>query len=344
MGKVTSLYGKTTGKIGSIVFSTSGGETIAREYNPHVANPNTQAQVNQRARMKLMSQLSAALAPVVAMTKEGLVSKRNKFVKRNFVNSYASDGVAQISYENVQITEGSAGLPQLIGGVGSETTAGSTISYPIFGLSANPSPSINRVVYACFRKTDEGSLEFLASKVISVRQANPQEPIWYGAEFQEISFGGSETATFDVICYAYGMSDTSESATASYGNLRVSNASDIARLVANRTISYEDYQFTMTRGATLARGSSSVSPTQDGYARVFVTALGNGGSVSGGGSFEIGSQVTVVATPASGYEFVRWIYNGTELTASTSASYTFTLNEQTDLVAIFENNQGGGGL
>ena len=31
MGKVTSLYGKTTGKIGSIVFSTSGGETIARE-------------------------------------------------------------------------------------------------------------------------------------------------------------------------------------------------------------------------------------------------------------------------------------------------------------------------
>ena len=76
MGKVTSLYGKTMGKSGSVVFSTSGGFTIAREYNPHVANPISPSQVNQRARMKLMSQLSAALSPVIAMTKEGLVSKR----------------------------------------------------------------------------------------------------------------------------------------------------------------------------------------------------------------------------------------------------------------------------
>lgn len=342
MGKVTSLYGKTTGKIGSIVFATSGGETIAREYNPHVSNPNTQAQVNQRARMKLMSQLSAALAPVVAMTKEGLVSKRNKFVKRNFSNSYASDGVAQISYENVQITEGSAGIPQLIGSVTSESSGGTTTYYPSFALSANPSPTINRVVYACFKKTDEGALEFLASKVISVRQASAQQPVFFAADFPEISFGSSETATFDVICYAYGMSDTSESANATYGNLRVQNATDIARLVANRTISYEDYQFTMTRGATLARGSSSVVPTQEGYARVFVTALGTGGSVSGGGSFEIGTQVTVRATAAEGYVFERWIYNGTNTTASTNAQYTFTLNEQTDLVAVFAADGGGG--
>lgn len=339
MGKVTSLYGKTTGKIGSIVFSTSGGETIAREYNPHVANPNTQAQVNQRARMKLMSQLSAALAPVVAMTKDGLVSKRNKFVKRNFANSYASDGVAQITYENVQITEGSAGLPQLIASIGSETTAGVTTTFPIFGLSANPSATINRVVYACFKKTDEGALEYLASKIVSVRQPNPQQPVFFPAEFQEIDFGTAETAPFDVICYAYGMSDTSESANASYGNLRVQNASDIARLVANRTISFEDYQFTMTRGATLLRGQSAITQTEAGYARVFVTALGQGGTVSGGGTFEIGSQVTVVATPASGWTFRNWLYNGTELVASTSASYTFTLNEQTDLIAVFD---GGG--
>ena len=97
MGKVTSLYGKTMGKIGSIVFSTSGGYTIAREYNPHVSNPNTTAQVNQRARMKLMSQLSAALSPVIAMTKEGLVSKRNKFTKKNFDACYVSNGYAQIT-------------------------------------------------------------------------------------------------------------------------------------------------------------------------------------------------------------------------------------------------------
>ena len=113
MGKVTSLYGKTSGKIGSIVFSTPGGETIAREYNPHVANPNTPAQVNQRARMKLMSQLSAALAPVVVMQKEGLVSKRNKFASKNFDSCYVLNGEAQITYENVQLTEGNTSLPPI---------------------------------------------------------------------------------------------------------------------------------------------------------------------------------------------------------------------------------------
>lgn len=339
MAKQTSLFGKVSGKIGSVVFSTSGGETISREYNPHVANPNTMAQVNQRARMKLMSQLSAALSPVVAMTKDGLVSKRNKFVKRNFGNSYASEGVAQITYENVQITEGSTGLPQLVGSVSTEVTAGVTISYPTFALSANPSSTINRVVYACFKKTDEGALEFLASKVINVRQANTQLNYYFIANFNEIDFGGAETAPFDVVCYAYGMSDTSESANASYGNLRVQNATDIARLVANRSISFQDYQFTMTRGATLVRGQATVTPTQSGYARVFVTALGTLGNVTGGGTFEIGTEVTVVATPNSGNTFRHWLYNGTELVASTSASYTFTLNEQTDLIAVFD---GGG--
>ena len=336
MGKVTSLYGKTMGKIGSIVFSTSGGQTIAREYNPHVANPNTMAQVNQRARMKLMSQLSAALSPVIAMTKEGLVSKRNKFVKKNFGNSYVSMGSAQISYENVQITEGSTGLPQLMGGIVSETAQGVTTSYPSFGLSTNPSAIISRVVYALFKKTDEGSLEFLTSKIISTRGGSAKEPIWFAAEFPEISFGSSSTAPFDVVVFAYGMSDTSESASARYGNLNVKSASDIATLVANRTISFEDYQFTQTRGGTLARGSSTMSATQAGYARVFVTALGEGGTVSGGGTFELGTEVTVTATPATQYAFRAWVKNGTSQVVSTSASYTFTLNDQTDLIAQFD--------
>ena len=157
MGKVTSLYGKTTGKIGSIVFATSGGQTIAREYNPHVANPNTQAQVDQRARMKLMSQLSAALSPVIVMQKEGLVSKRNKFVSKNFEACYALNGEAQITYENVQITEGNTPLPAL-NAVGN--TEGGYYGLSVY-VTTEPSISINRVVYCLFAKTAEGKLEFI---------------------------------------------------------------------------------------------------------------------------------------------------------------------------------------
>lgn len=335
MGKVTSLYGKTTGKIGSIVFSTSGGETIAREYNPHVANPNTMAQINQRARMKLMSQLSAALAPVVAMRKEGLVSARNKFVKRNFDASYASEGTAQISYENVQLTSGNAGLPQVKWVVSPNDDVTQMFAY----FSDEPSANISRVVWCLFRKTDEGKLEFVTSIISSTRSGSVAGR-YFQVSFQGISkVTGEQKLAAEYVIYAYGMSDTSESATARYGSLNVQNATDIARLVATRSISFEDFQFTQTRGATCPNGAAESQEVPAGSARVFVTALGIGGSVSGGGVFEIGEQVTVVATPASGYVFERWVYNGTDLTASTSATYTFTLNEQTDLVAVFN---GGG--
>lgn len=332
MGKVTSLYGKTMGKIGSIVFSTSGGQTIAREYNPHVANPNTMAQVNQRARMKLMSQLSASLAPVIAMRKEGLTSARNKFVQKNFGASYASEGVAQVSYENVQITSGNAGLPQVKWSA--QLVSGSPILSACF--ADEPSTNIARVVYCLFRKTDEGKLEFVSSQIISQRTSS-FEGLYFVADFRNVIWN-TETSKLgaNYVVYAYGMSDTSERATAQYGNLNVQNATDIARLVATRTISFSDYQFTQTRGTSANSGESQSQDVPVGSARVFVTALGEGGTVSGGGVFEIGTQVTVTATPAAQYAFRAWVKNGTSQVVSTSASYTFTLNEQTDLIAQFD--------
>ena len=329
MGKVTSLYGKTTGKIGSIVFSTSGGETIAREYNPHVANPNTQAQVNQRARMKLMSQLSAALSPVIAMQKEGLVSKRNKFVSKNFDACYALNGEAQITYENVQITEGNTALPALIAEGGVE---GGNMAIGV-GISSNPSAQINRVVYCLFRKTAEGKLEYVSSAINETRNGS--------TSYFEQAFSLLPVAEY--VIFAYGMSDTSERASAEYGNLNVLTASDLARLVATRTISYQDYQFTQTRAITIASDGSAVQPETPGNLRCYVTALGQGGSVTGGGSYAPGTSVTVRATAASGYVFRNWIKNGTSQVVSTANPYTFTINEQTDLVATFDV-EGGGGL
>lgn len=320
----TALFGKINGKIGSVVFSTSGGSIIAREYNPKVANPNTMAQINQRARMKLMSQLSASLSPVLAMTKDGLVSKRNKFTKLNFPASYALNGVAQITYENVQITEGSTSLPALVAvGVVSKDHMSLTV-----GLSVQPSATINRVVYCLFKKSNEGKLEYISSSIISTREG-PSIEIWFAASFTPLPIA-------EYVVFAYGMSDSSERASATYGNLNVVTASDLAKLVATRAISFSDYQFTQTRAITIASDGTAVQPEEAGKVRVYVTALGQGGTVSGGGSFDIGTSVTVVATPAAGFDFVRWAYNGSNETASTSASYTFTVNQQTDLVAIFE--------
>lgn len=326
------MWGKTTGKVGGLVYATSGGEQIVREYNPNVANPSTQAQVDQRARMKLMSQLSAALSPVLAMTKDGLVSKRNKFTKLNFPASYALNGTAQITYENVQITEGSTSLPALVAaGVISNDHMNLAV-----GTSVNPSASINRVIYCLFKKTNEGKLEYVASSIITTREG-PTVAIWFAASFDTLPIA-------EYVVFAYGMSDTSERATASYGDLNVVTASDLARLVATRAISFSDYQFTQTRAVTIASDGTAVQPETPGNVRVYVTALGNGGTVSGGGSFAPGTSVTVSATAASGYRFVRWVKNGTSQTVSTDNPYTFNVQEQTDIVAVFELSGGNDSL
>ena len=334
MAKQTSLFGKISGKLGAVVFSTSGGATISREYNPHVANPNTDAQINQRARMKLMSQLSACLAPVIAMQKDGLVSVRNQFVKRNFDSCYSVNGQAQISYENVQLTQGNVGLPQI------KWEAANDTGVPMLSVyfTDEPSTTISRVVWCLFRKTEEGKLEFVSSQIVETRQVSGNNNFFYGA------FGGvpldadSGQLAADYVIYAYGMIDASERATAQYGNLNVNTATDIADLVTNRRISYMDYQFTQTRGTSANRGTSQSTDIPAGSARVFVTALGSG-TVSGGGTYVLGTSVTVVATPGTNATFVGWRNNGQQNYISRQASYTFTLNQQADLVAVFE---GGG--
>ena len=326
MGKVTSLYGKTTGKIGSIVFATSGGETIAREYNPHVANPNTQAQVDQRARMKLMSQLSASLAPSLAMQKNGLVSARNKFTKINFENSYALNGVAQVSYENLQLTEGNLGLPQISVVAAVQNNVRSLSAW----LAEEPSANVARVVYNVYTKSQEGKLSFYKSEIVTTRSQTASEAtLYYPLIMQGVPSG-------DLVIYAYGMIDTSERATANYGNLNVVDGSDIARLVATRAISFTDYQFTQTRGTTIGADNQPVQPTPSGSVRIYATPLGDGGTVTGGGTYEVGASVTLTATPAAGYTFRAWLRNGTNQVVSSANPYTFSAATQLDLIAAFD--------
>ena len=321
MGKASAMWGKTSGKVGGLVYATSGGEQIVREYNPSVANPNTDAQVNQRAKMKLMSQLSASLASSLAMQKDGLVSIRNKFTKRNFGYADAVNGVAQVSYENLQLTEGNLGLPQI---TIIPAIEGST-RHIVAGFSEPPSENINRVVWNYYSKSQEGKLSFIKSDIITKR-LDTSIGMYFVSE-------DDFAVASDIVIYAYGMIDTSERASARYGNLNVVDGSDIAKLVASRAISFTDYQFTQTRGATLGADNLPITPTPAGSVRIFATAT-NGGTVSGGGTYEIGQTATLTATPDAGYEFVKWTLNGGGDYA-TRNPVSINVQSQLDLVANF---------
>jgi hypothetical protein len=59
-----------------------------------------------------------------------------------------------------------------------------------------------------------------------------------------------------------------------------------------------------------------------------------GGSTSGGGTFNSGASVTVIATANAGYTFTNWTENGNPV--STNSNYTFVINGNRTLVANFD--------
>jgi predicted ribosomally synthesized peptide with SipW-like signal peptide/uncharacterized repeat protein (TIGR02543 family) len=68
-----------------------------------------------------------------------------------------------------------------------------------------------------------------------------------------------------------------------------------------------------------------------------ITAVANpeeGGTVSGSGTYEKGTEITLSATANEGYNFVNWTRNGTEV--STNASFDITVTGNADYTANFE--------
>lgn len=63
----------------------------------------------------------------------------------------------------------------------------------------------------------------------------------------------------------------------------------------------------------------------------------NGGTVSGGGTYQQGQSCTVTATSNTGYTFSNWTENGNVV--STQANYTFNVNGNRTLVANFTAQQ-----
>lgn len=327
MAKVTSLQGKANGKVGSIVYSVAAGVQIAREYQPNVANPNTVGQVSQRAKLKLASQLSAALAPVIAIPKDGLKSSRNLFIKKNIGGIIYSGGTAQISYENIQLTAGNTGFPAIEASRVSGTGIIVNVSESVVGRVA-------RVVYIVYKKSSEQMLE----KVADVIESTAGDDGKFSHTFPEMSG--------DIIIFAYGMKDNNAAATANYANYQVANGEDIAKLVSGRSISTSDYTLTQTRGLTLFSGETESATIPEGSHMVYITA-GNGGTVNGTG-FENGRKVVaegetvnVTATPSTNYIFDGWYsQSGNQQSlVSNSANYQFTMGQNNvDLIAVFASD------
>lgn len=230
--KLQGILGKGTGKLGNAVFAVSGGEQIMREYNPNVSNPNTEAQVAQRAKLKLMSQLAASLSSVIAIPKQGLVSSRNLFIKENIGLVTFEAGVAEINYRALQLTKSSVTMPAFTAVIDVET------SKLVLNFGESISGIADHVVIIGATADNGKPIVVNGSVVIDVVN---------GASTIEVDANFGQAKLF----YVYGIKDKSGAASAKFDNYEVVSAESLAKLVTDRSLTTSDVALTATASAEL---------------------------------------------------------------------------------------------
>ena len=321
MAKVTSIQGKAVGKVGSVVYAVSGGQQIAREYQPHVANPSTEGQVNNRSRFKLLSQLSANLKPVIAIRKDGIISARNQFQSINY-GTTSFDGVtAKINLNQVQLTKSNTGFI----GFNANRAGGSVIAVKLNGAETG----LDRVVYAAFKKRVDGSLLLIGS-VVTEDAGDSND------------FAANLPYTADsVVLYAYGIKDVDAAMSAKFGNLNAPTAEAVAKLIVSSTENAAGVSLTKTAAITMNEGTNNGNSDDnlvpEGKITVAVSTDNIFAEVTGGGEFDAGDNVTINTTyTGSGAKtFDGWfeVIGGEETLFSNTEENTFVASRNITLVA-----------
>lgn len=316
MAKYNPVTGKRIGKVGGEVYAVVKGEAIVREKPLVVSNPSTNAQVAVRAKLKLMSQLSAVLGPVIAIRREGIKSPRNLFVKQNYGLASYAGSVADVNLNRVQITKSAVGL------VGFEADRSSGTLCHV-ALAENAAGDYDRIVYVECAKLADGTLRLLDTKVVESAGLDGK----FGTDL--------EYTANAVVIYAYGIRDNSDASRATFGNLTAPSAEDVAKIIVSRSLTLQDVTLTETLGLSMQVGEDQ--GTSESFDRATITLTSSGsGTVSGAGLHIIGQTATVHAHPVNGAEFVNWRKNnasGEILTVR--QDYSFTVTEDITLHATF---------
>lgn len=227
--KLNGFVGKGSGKLGSSVFAISGGEQIVREYNPVVSNPNTEAQVAQRAKLKLLSQLAASMAGQIAIAKQGLVSARNRFVSINYPFTTFEGAGASIPLEVIQLTASSKSMPTIENITASQ---GAILAQ----LDSAAPENVKAVVYNVYKVEDTEKLAFVTSAVQTTAGA--------GRLFAK-SFP-VEAGSYLVLAYA--TIDVPGSSKTKYGDYQANVDDEAADLSINDILKMSDGSLSVTQG------------------------------------------------------------------------------------------------
>ncbi len=233
MAKINAIFGKGTGKCGPLVFQINGGVQIMKEKAAKVNNPQTDAQVEQRAKLKLASQVAAIMAPAIVIPKQGLKSSRNLFIKKNWDLLTYEDNEASFACMNAQLTNGSNSLPAIT------KTSDSETGDPIVNIANGAKLVADKIVVAVFAKQGEDKFRFV-KLVVGDAIENSTSPVVV------------EGCPNDAFGLVYGVKNVNSATSVAFNNLDYDDSDAVASLLATLSNSTSGNLFTRTSGITLS--------------------------------------------------------------------------------------------
>ena len=142
-----------------------------------------------------------------------------------------------------------------------------------------------------------------------------------------VTFYTEDKPTYNVTCNTSGSGSLSASPNKTYKGDKVTLTAtpgtgyQFSSYSSNPTVSISNNKFTMPESAVTVTATF----TKKSYTVTLAASPSAGGSVSGGGTKQYQASVTITATPATGYHFVKWTASAGTLANSTSATTTFTV-------------------
>ena len=141
MAKIVGFVGTGSGRVGNVVLSKGpNGLTISRTYQPIVANPRTDAQLNQRAKVNLAGRVSK-LVPAQAISGLSMGSNRlnrseflANLIKSCVVSKVSGVWQASVIPEKVVFSHGTETPGATMGNIALTAT---TVTLPISNVTAD---------------------------------------------------------------------------------------------------------------------------------------------------------------------------------------------------------------